>query len=95
MSKGNEGLKPIFSAVANMLTHNMAELKKNKLELPFVVPVVEEKFEVAAPYFYIKISHSVLKQSIFNIYSKTSFCGFHTEVTLSVLWENGKLNKIK
>ena len=34
---------------------------------------------------HIKISPSVLKQSISNIYSQTSCCGFQTEATLSGL----------
>ena len=36
----------------------------------------------------------MLKPSISNIYSQTSFHGLHTETTSSGLWENVELTKI-
>ena len=42
----------------------------------------------------VNVSPSMLKQSISNFFSQTSFHGFHTEATLSGLWENAELTKI-
>ena len=42
----------------------------------------------------LKISPTVLKQSKSNVYSQTSFCGFHSETPLSGLWENVELTEI-